>query len=94
MPLQRLLQRKRARLPNIDCLVLRGGRYEFVVWGDSDGIDVLLMRHYGHICRFDYPVLFICIAFGRVCHYVPHLESVVLADGGEKVVLFGREANS
>lgn len=89
MPLQRLLQLERARLPDVDGLVLRRSRDQLVVGGHSDSINVFLMRHDCHLGR-----VYHLVGLLGCFNHIPHFQGVVLTDRCEKLVLLGRETNT
>lgn len=71
-------------MPDVNSLVLRGCGHKLVVRGDSNSINVLLMRHDSHLCGVDNSRAFFTISSCGV----PDLKRVVLADRGKELVLF------
>lgn len=89
MPLESLFELQGTCLPNVNGLVLGGSRDQFVIGCDSNRVDVLLMRHDRHLCGVDH-----LVGLGGGLNGIPHLQSVILADRCEKLVLLRCETDT
>ena len=91
VPFEGLLECQRTRLPDIYRLVLRARGNQLVVRCDSHSIDILLVSHDCHLSGIHHLLHCATCEFAR---NAPDFESVILADGGEEIVLLRGKADS